>query len=210
MIEITESNRSIQEKINKALAQEINLILQTKKNSIQEKCKKLASQWILSEPEMLSLQVGIPESLAGQFGLVAGTEVFAAQQIAQAVSDSVSARLDKFDNKLNGGLYIYFQPSNFLNLLGLDSGHTVYPRGDLHWLEWLLLKGDSIIIVNYSYNPQLGLGRSELGNMKESVSGSFRVPPEFSGTADNNFVTRALIGSYQESQIQNIIYGVLK
>ena len=135
MIEITESNRSIQEKINKALAQEINLILQTKKNSIQEQCKKLASQWILSEPEMLSLQVGIPESLAGQFGLVAGTEVFAAQQIAQAVSDSVSARLDKFDNKLNGGLYIYFQPSNFLNLLGLDSGHTVYPRGDLHWLE---------------------------------------------------------------------------
>tara|TARA_B100001564_G_scaffold355716_1_gene368526 strand:+ start:1597 stop:2229 length:633 start_codon:yes stop_codon:yes gene_type:complete len=209
MIEITESNRSIQNKINIALAQEINLILQTKKSSIEDKCKNLATQWILSEPEMLSLQTGIPESLAGQFGLVAGTEVFAAQDIAKAVGDSVFVQLKKFDNKLNGGLYINFQPNSFLNLLGLDSGHTIYPRGDLHWLEWLLTKGDSIIVVNYSYNPKSGLGRSQLGNMIESTSGSFRVPPEFSGTVDNNFVTRALIGRSQEDQIQSIIYGVL-
>ena len=40
--------------------------------------------------------------------------------------------------------------------------------------------------------------------MKES-GGVFRVPPEFSGTRDNNFITRALIGSAQEKDIFDVI-----
>ena len=69
-------------------------------------------------------------------------------------------------------------------------------------MDWLLNQGDRIIVVNYSYNPQLGIGRSRLGNMVES--GSFRVPPQFSGTPDDNFITRALIGRNQESEISRI------
>jgi hypothetical protein len=35
--------------------------------------------------------------------------------------------------------------------------------------------------------------------------GSFRVPPQYSGTDTDNFITRALTGSAQEDQITQII-----
>ena len=35
-------------------------------------------------------------------------------------------------------------------------------------------------------------------------TGSFRVPPEYSGTKQDNFITRALIGSRQEADILKI------
>ena len=69
-------------------------------------------------------------------------------------------------------------------------------------MDWLLTQGDRIIVVNYMYNPQTGIGRSMLGNMKEG--GVFRVPPTFSGTVNDNFVTKALIGKHQEAAISNI------
>ena len=203
MIELTETIGQISSKINQALVNDINMYLVRRSKSIENKCKNLVSKWISAQPEIESLTSGLPSSLAGQFGLIPGSESFAIKDIIESVENSISLTLQKFDNKLNGGLYIYFQPSNFANLLGLSSGHTFYRDGDLHWMDWLLNQGDRIIVVNYSYNPQTGVGRSKLGNMVNS--GSFRVPPEFSGTPDDNFITRALIGRKQESEIFNII-----
>ena len=132
-----------------------------------------------------------------------GTEESAVKDIIEAVESSVTVKLTKIDKKLNGGIQVFFQPSTFTNLLGLTSGHVLYERGDLHWLSWLLTEGDSIIVVNYTYNPGSGLGRSGLGNMQES--GAFSVPPEFSGTIRDNFITKALIGKVQENDIFNVI-----
>ena len=84
----------------------------------------------------------------------------------------------------------------------------MYKSGDLHWLDWLLKRGDNMIISNYQYNPQTGLGRSGLGNMVGG--GSFRVPPQFSGTVDDNFITRAFLGNNQEKEIFYIIEKALK
>ena len=71
----------------------------------------------------------------------------------------------------------------------------------------MLEYGDTIIVANYDYNPQTGLGRSSLGNMKDGTG--FRVPPEFSGTLTNNFITRALTEPQQEQRIYNILKKVL-
>ena len=92
-------------------------------------------------------------------------------------------------------------------MLGLQSGHVIYEGGDLHWLSWLLTLGDSTIVVGYYYDPETGVGRSGLGTMSEG--GFFRVPPEFSGTRANNFVTRALIGNKQQEQILNILKSTM-
>jgi hypothetical protein len=91
--------------------------------------------------------------------------------------------------------------------LSLPEGHTIYEDGDLHWLQWMLIRGDETIIVGYEYNPQTGLGRSKLGNMKKG--NSFRVPPQYAGTSDNNFITRALIGQQQNDDITNLVKKVL-
>jgi hypothetical protein len=128
-------------------------------------------------------------------------------KIEQSIINSIDVVFKPFNNNLSGGISINIQPASFVNLLSLQEGFTTYSGGTLHWLDWLLLKGDSIIIIDYQYNPKIGLGRSKLGNMK--AGGSFRVPPQFSGSEDDNFITRALTGDMAEGQIMKMLEEVL-
>ena len=78
----------------------------------------------------------------------------------------------------------------------------MYEGGDLHWLRWLLLEGYKVLVVGFHFRFQPGRGRSQLGYMRKG--GFWRVPPEYAGTADDNFVTRALRNPANERQIQSI------
>lgn len=204
---LLDSVSTISKNINRAIAQEINSKLNSNTSNIVKAIKKLIPNWIESQPEMVSLTSPSSESLIGQFGITkSGTEIV--NSIVNAIVDSTNVQVQKYnDNLSGGGLIINIQPVNFANLLSLPDGHTFYERGDLHWLEWLLLRGGETIVMGYEYNPQTGLGRSRLGNM--IVGDSFRVPPQFSGTAKNNFVTRALYGKSQESEITAIFQKFL-
>jgi hypothetical protein len=206
-LRLLDSVSTIQRNINVAISQVINDKITRNQNTILSQCRNLAGGWILSQPEIASLSSSSPDSLAGQFGIPAALVSSVISSIRSAVENSLDVRFIRYNERLRGGLEIYFQPSNFVNLLGLPQGHVIYSGGDLHWLDWLLKRGDNIIVVNYQYNPQSGLGRSGLGTMV--LGGSFRVPPQFSGTDDNNFITRALIGTDQEDQISQVIQRAL-
>lgn len=204
-LRLTETTQQIQEKINRELASMINDKLFQKRSYILIESKKLAESWILSQPEITSLNGG---DLSGLFGLYAGTESSVITSIIQSVRDSVTTELVKIDPQFKkGGLRINFQPSNFVNLLSLKAGHVVYKDGDLHWMDWLITQGDKIIVTDYSFNPRLGAGRSKQGTMTNK--GFFRVPPQYSGTLENNFITRALIGNEQQKQINELLQGAL-
>jgi hypothetical protein len=204
-IVFTESEAQIAKNVNAAIATYINDVLSKNLNGIINKVKLLIPNWVMSQPEIASLSSSDSLSLAGQFGLVNGAS--AGQAIANSVAQATYIKFVKYSNNLKGGLELQFQQADFNNLLSLPEGHTIYSGGNLHWLDWLLKRGDSIIVSNYQYNPATGLGRSGLGNM--IGGGSFRVPPQFSGTPDNNFITRALIGSTQEQQITDILQKIL-
>lgn len=204
-IQLVDSISQIEKNINAALAQQVNNLISKKQTQLINGAKSLASNWIKSQPEIISLQSSDQNSLVGLFGIPKGSNP--ADAIVNAVTDSITIKLVPYNNRLKGGLELYFQPDDFKNLLSLPQGHTPIFGGDLHWLDWLLKRGDSIIIANYQYNPGTGLGRSGLGNMISG--GSFRVPPQFSGTQDDNFVTRALIGSSQEKEISDLFQRVL-
>jgi hypothetical protein len=89
--------------------------------------------------------------------------------------------------------------------LTLKSGHTyTKDKIDLHWLDWLLIQGDTVVVIGYSYVPS-ALGISGGGTMKQG--GSFRVPPQYSGNRSNNFITRAF--DSREKQIEKILGGLL-
>lgn len=206
-LRLIESNSQIEKNIKAALAQRFNSILQNKAGVIADKVKKFIPGWIKSQPEMLSLLSSGPSSLVGQFGIYQDTNSIV-DVIANTIASATFIKTKPYNNNLkSGGLELNIQPTNFGNLLSLPQGHTFYQDGDLHWLNWLLTRGDQIIIVGYEYNPETGLGRSKLGNMKSG--NSFRVPPEFSGTVDNNFITRALSGNDQEKIITKIFQEVL-
>lgn len=204
-IVLTDSEAQISKNINAAIATYINDTLSKNLNLIVNKVKLLIPRWVMSQPEIVSLSSSDSLSLAGQFGIVNGVGI--GQAIANSVAQATYIKFVKYSNNFNGGLELQFQQADFNNLLSLPEGHTIYRGGDLHWLDWLLKRGDSIIVSNYQYNPATGLGRSGLGNM--IGGGSFRVPPQFAGTSDNNFITRALIGTTQEQQITDIIQKIL-
>lgn len=206
-IKITESVSSIQKKVDSALAELVNEIISKNLTKIITSVKNLIPSWIKVQPEIISLSSSDPISLAGQFGIQRNADSIV-NSIINAVVDSTEIKFIKYKTNFNGGLELNFQPADFANLLSLPEGHVVYKGVDLHWLDWLLKRGDTVIVVNYQYNPQSGLGRSGLGNM--IPGGSFRVPPQFSGTIDNNFITRAFIGQNQEQQIFSIIEKILK
>lgn len=205
-IKILDSAKVIQSRVNEASAKVLNQKIKSNLGDIQNKCRDLAVSFLMSSPEIASISGG---ELAGAFGLTSGQSSVAIAAISQAFVNSIYVEFKNFDKSLrNGGVYIYFQPSSFANLLNLPEGHNIYESGDLHWLQWLLERGDEIIVAGYSYDPKSGLGRSGLGYMSEG--GAFRVPPQFSGTSDNNFITRSLIGSSQERQIFTILKNALK
>lgn len=207
-LKLLESEKQIAQNINKAIAEHINSILSKNQSNLLSRVKTLAVQWIQSQPEISSLLSASPDSLAALFGIPPNEVTPAVNNIISAIDKSVEVRFVPYSNDLqNGGLEVNIQPNTFENLLLLPEGHVRYTGGDLHWLNWLINAGDTIIVANYQYNPVSGFGRSGFGVM--IPGGSFRVPPQFSGTSDNNFITRALVGSSQLDQIGNIIKDIL-
>ena len=188
-LKIIDSLPVIHGRINAAIAEEANKIIKTESHRIKRKIRQLAEDWVLSQPEMIALA---DNSLAAQLGLRFGTASSAIDAIATAVKEATSVKIEKLDAWLRGGLTLQFQPSNFANLLGLVQGHQKFmgeDGGDLHWLKWLLLEGHRTIVVNYHFEPKFGEGRSRGGVMAEG--GAWRVPPQYAGLEDDNFITRA-------------------
>lgn len=207
-IKLLDSINTIEKNVNKAIAEKLNEFLLKKQSTLLSRAKILSAFWINNQPEIKSLSSYSPDSLAGHFGIPPSLAAGIAPSITLAIENSITTKFVKYNSKLTtGGLEINFQPSNFNNLLNLPQGHVIYQGGDLHWLNWLLTAGDTIIVSNYQYNPITGLGRSGLGNMVGG--GSWRVPPQFSGTVDNNFVIRALTSSEAYNDIKKLFQEIL-
>jgi hypothetical protein len=164
--------------------------------------------WLESQPEIDSLKkTGIPNSLGSLFGLTSDMPSRAVAAILDAVVSSIDLRVGRANKYLKTNIELVFQRADFVNLLSLPEGFVITEKGeDLHWLDWLLTKGDTIIISGYTYKAETGRGRSGGGFMKEG--GAFRVPPEYSGTLENNFVVRAFEG--REKEINAILSELLQ
>ena len=203
-IKLLDSTAQIEAKINKALAEEVNKKIRTQSSKIQSQVIPFVSSSIMRQPEVQSLAGGY---LRGAFGLVDPNN--SVDAIRQSVLSSIRIKVKTYNDKLQGGgIEINIQPSELAKLLSLPEGHLIYEDGDLHWLKWLLTLGDTTIVVNYEYVPGAGIGRSGLGSMKKGAS--FRVPPEFAGLIDNNFITRALVNQQAEQFYTNIFRQVFQ
>jgi len=197
----------IEKDIRVALIKDLNKFLDKQKAVVTDKLKQTLKSFVLNQPEVQSLEASnTPYTLNSLFGLQKGKDTGIGNLIADAVADSMQIKFSRIDKNFKGGVTFSIQPKDFQNLLGLPQGHVITQKGsDLHWLDWLLTKGDSVVVAGYTYDPT-GSGRSGLGSMVSG--GSFRVPPSFSGTESNNFVTRAIEG--KEKEIEKIISEVFQ
>lgn len=206
-VKILEDDREIQKRIHRAIADSLNKIITKNGKRAEQLLHRLVPNWIRSQPEIISLLAEQdPTSLNAQFGLVPGQGPIVLDEIVAAIIQATSFKLERIDRTLLGGVKIEIQPKDFNNVISSPNGLVKYPFANLNFLDWLLLKGDTTIVVGHAYTISPGKGRSGSGVM---VSGGvWRVPPEFSGTADNNFITRAFMG--REKVLSDLLQQIFR
>lgn len=203
-LKLLESNKAIQDNMYMALAEELNKYIEKNKTRVLGHFQTAIRGWLLSSPEMISLSSSNPGDLGAQFGLREGAATAIINTIVDEVTNNFKIDIKKISKRLKGGVDFHFQKGDLTNLLTLTGGHVMTEKGqNLHWLDWLLTKGDTVIVTGYEYEPSFA-GRSGGGIM--SLGSVWRVPPQYSGTQDKNFITKIFDG--QEKQISKILQGL--
>lgn len=206
-IELLESDNEIQEIINRELIKELNKRLPGVFKQATQYIRQTILGSIKNQPEYVSLLSG---SLKYEFGL-------------PDISSRLNSILDTIDKSLyveyksaktngsniSGGFFIGMVNSDFGDILSLSEATFLTEKGvPLEWLKWLLIEGDKIIVIGYTFNiGNFKNSRTGGGIMSPSFSGSWRVPPEFAGTLENNWITRAVeqVGDQIENYLANLL-----
>ena len=205
-LRLLDSVSSVGKKVNKASAQEINRIMKKNKPKVVGSLRTAIKNWALVQPEIESLRALVtPGELSSIFGIPVRENRKITDVIVYSISNAIYVNIGTITEKLKGTIEFNFQPTTFSNLLALPEGFTITSNNQqLHWMDWLLTKGSQTIIYGYSYIPGVGLGRSGSGKMQ--AGGVFRVPPQYSGTISDNFVTRLF--ENREKEISDILKGL--
>lgn len=158
--------------------------------------------------------------LQAHFGLPYVEAVIKLNSIVETLGKSVQVdftRLSIRGNTIHGGLNIYAIQADMEDILSLDDANVVTEKQQvLPWLEWLLVEGDRIIVHNYviRFGGYVS-SRSGKALMFESKGGVWRVPPKYSGTLSDNWITRTisdyetLIGQMMSYYIQTHVERII-
>lgn len=199
-IKFIETNTAITKTIERILIKEVNAVLKKTVPLIAPKFKNVIRSSLISSPEISSLRNGI---LRGEFGL----ESDVTTQLVEAILATLTIKVLPAKSKFLGGIQIVMQPTSYINLFGREFAEQQIANGSIPWLKWLLTFGDSIIITGFGV---------EFGSFPQSRSGDarmsdkfapYKVNSAFSGTAENNFITRSIERARPE--LEQILRGVL-
>lgn len=113
---------------------------------------------------------------------------------------------------VTGGLTVGILRADYEDILGLSSASYVSgPSGaTIPWLKWLIGEGDRIIVFDHRVKADLSAAekaRSRTGlALMVPDGGGWRVPPNFAGTADDNWLLRA----FDAGEAGNLIARVIR
>jgi len=168
---------------------------------IQKKLqKKLEDELALAFTDSLVAQEMDGGNLQGELGLTNPGAKKAA--IEKALRDSVLVEV----KQVRGGIRRFFpllrltsMRDDFKELLSLPEAYQTWTNAKgsevkgppLPWLQWLLLGGRQTIIRGANLiRGKFGRSGLDYTMSTNQPTGSWKVPPEMSGTATNNFLTR--------------------
>jgi hypothetical protein len=183
-------------------------------NGFEKKIKEVITNSVYDCTELNELRTG---TLRGELGLTQSMASKASKDIADAVGGSTIVEFSTGKRKEIGSITIKVQPSDFANVFSqTESSFISFSRSsgsvkkaEIAWLDWLLFKGDAIIVADYKFVKYSGKGRSGMGRMKKDPTG-WRVDPAFSGTRNDNFITRALSHEKTQKEFSEIIQESMK
>jgi len=98
-------------------------------------------------------------ALRGELGLTQSMASKASKDIAGAVGGSTIVEFSTGTRKEIGSITIKVQPSDFANVFAqTESSFISFSRSsgsvkksEIAWLDWLLFKGDAIIVADYKF-----------------------------------------------------------
>ncbi len=139
-------------------------------------------------------------NLQGHFGIPENKVNDAVKTIITEITASIEVfynNLTLTGNSVRGGIKIGIGKNGFSSLLSLAEGQVNAGKNGkpikLPWLEWVMTRGDQIIISEHDIKFEQGLGRSGFAIMVPDKLVSWRVPSEFSGTIQDNVITREIL-----------------
>lgn len=200
---LLDNSKDIQNKILVAMLPETTQLFDKAINNIKSKLPDVIRQAIINTPEYESIlsgklkyEFGIPNpgvKLANLLTVWSTNIEYHYKQptiTGSRILASFSANCIKAD--FSDVLY-----TDFAAVVDNLRGYT------LPWLEWLLFEGNKTIVKKY----EVSLGpnkksRTGYAIMKSSRK-SWKVPSEFAGTSNDNWITRAIDNA--ESEIQKVI-----
>lgn len=179
--------------------------------NIRRDIQKMMDGLLRRSPEYISLTTGI---LRGDFGLddpeVRLDEVL--KTLREAVDVSV-VPVSTFGKELRGGLNIGMLRTGFTDILNLPGATNKTQDIEIPWLRWLLLSGDRILVAGYhiTYNISPAERRNSMSGIAiMRKGGGWRVPPEFSGSETDNWLTRTFNVRVIESIINKVVETNIK
>lgn len=192
-LKLIESDSQIRVQILQAIKDYIQPAFTKTQQSIQTMLPNKIKTVIMAEPEYNSL---LTSQLKYELGIPDADVRIDALFDAWSQSALIDSKSIKITSQgLSGGFSINMIKSDFSDILSLSAATiTDSISGQIvPWLQWLLLEGSKILIRDYKV--QLGPNsRSRTGNaiMVSTQKENWRVPPEFAGTVNNNWITRAI------------------
>lgn len=206
-INIIESTDVISQRILKALLPEVTNYFQKAFNKCKNSIDSLISEALTQSPEYQSILSG---KLKYEFGL---PDAESRLSTILSIIKNIQIKYNKpkiSKNQIEGSFILQMIPSDYSDLLSSAAAILDTEKGaQLEWLRWLLLFGDKTIIRDYvvKIGPS---SRSRTGNaiMVSTIKGRWGVPPEFAGTKNNNWITRAIDNA--SSGIEQLLLDSLK
>ena len=201
-IRILESDRQISALINRGLATAFDRTMRQNLPAFSIRMRAIVGNALYNSQEIQSLSGG---TLMADFGLTFDPSHSIVSSVISSLHIS-PRRTPSSAATISGGFDLTMQPSDYANLLSLPAAQQIIDGGSIPWLEWLLTLGDAVILANFGveYGP---FGRTGRAHMTPN-SKPFKVNSSFSGSPDNNFITRAIQTASRE--IETAIRGVLQ
>lgn len=216
-LKVTSSNIDIERQILAVVAHELNGRLYDIYKPIITEIRTIFKEEIEKDAVWQSLKTGELQSHMGLYPNDVKPDAILDIWLA-----SIDARFQKFTKKGNtwkAGLSLSLIEDDFNDVLAAPAAEyisqTKKQNGNLSagylipWLRWLLIEGDRIVVRNYDINLKL-TGRGQVSSSRSGKAlmfvkkgAGYRLPPQYTGTINNNFVKDAL--NRIDSRIQDLI-----
>jgi len=208
-LKVVTTARQLEKQILQEIVEQLNKIMLKNKFFVENNVRNVLLRAFKSQPEYISLQGG---KLQSELGVVDAKRKIDA--IIDRWVNSISLNIEKVkvvNVGFKGNISLLLAPAGFEDVLDMPEASYITRKGTkIEWLRWLLFEGDKYIIREYDVGPdKTGIARTGLGQiMIRTKKNGWRVPPEYSGIAIDNFATRALISVQDE--LNNEIFGIVK